>query len=246
MSALAGRVVVVGGGGSGIGAATVAMLRESGATPVVFDVRSNKDPDPSMAPHLVELAHLVDLADVEATRAAVAAVVADIGVPYAAINCAGIATTSRFLESVPSQWARSLDVNLMTCVHIAHAVLPHMVAAGEGRLVFVSSAAAQMGLSDDALYAAGKAAVEGLTRSLALEFARAGISVNCVAPGPIQTPLFEAQSDRVKEGVARHVPMRRVGRPEEVARVLTFLASPDVGYLSGQIVAVNGALHVGH
>jgi 2-hydroxycyclohexanecarboxyl-CoA dehydrogenase len=188
------------------------------------------------------VAHVTDRAAVDA---ALAAVREKFGPVTILVNAAGMDGFKRFTDLTFEAWSRVINVNLNGVFHCTQAVLPDMIEAGWGRIVNISSSSAQSGQQFMAHYVAAKSAVNGLTKALALEFGPYGITVNAVPPGFIDTPMLrKAESRQLLGGtVDEHIqrtPVRRVGRPEDIAAACAFLVSEEAGYITGQILGVNG------
>jgi len=244
------RVAIVTGGGSGIGLAISRRLADDGNVVAVFDL------DPSSAEAAASsiesaggkaIGLAVDVADRALVLAAVDDVRSLLGRPSILVNNAGTgATFNRFLKIEPETWERVLRVNLSGAFHCCQAVLPDMIEAGWGRIVNISSSSAHSGQALLAPYVSSKSGLNGLTKSLALEFGPKGITVNAVPPGFIDTPMLRASEERgefgpggVDDAVAR-TPVRRAGLPEDIAATVSFLCRDEAGYVTGQIIGVNG------
>ena len=161
------------------------------------------------------------------------------------VNAAGLERFKRFTNLSFEDWSRVVDVNLNGVFHTIQAVLPDMVDAGWGRIVNISSSSTHSGQPFMSAYVAAKSAVNGLTKSLALEYGPSGITVNGVAPGFVDTPMLRSAEERQLLGgtIEEHIertPVRRVGRPEDIAAACAFLISDEAGYITGQILGVNG------
>lgn len=180
-----------------------------------------------------------DLADVAATRHILAALVEQTPVQIL-VNNAGIHQDAAFPAMQPEQWQSVLDISLNGFFHVTQTVLMPMMRTRWGRIINLSSVAAITGNRGQVNYAAAKGALHSATKSLALEVASRGITVNAVAPGIIETPMSESAFDR--DSIARLVPMQRAGQPEEVANLVAFLASPQAAYITGQIISINGGM----
>jgi NAD(P)-dependent dehydrogenase (short-subunit alcohol dehydrogenase family) len=225
---------VVTGGGSGIGAAIVARLRADGLNVAILDLQPSDD----------EFAHVADVTDRAAVDTALNAVRAQLGPISVLVNAAGLDCFKRFTEVSFYRWQRVIDVNLNGVFHCIQAVLPEMIDAGWGRIVNISSSSTHSGAPYMAPYVAAKSAVNGLTKTLALEYGPAGITVNAVPPGFIDTPMLRAAADKGYLGdiekTIEATPVRRIGRPEDIAAACAFLVSEEAGYITGQILGVNG------
>ncbi len=165
--------------------------------------------------------------------------------PTVLVNNAGLDGFSPFLKLSPEAWNRVLEVNLTGTFHCCQAVLPDMIAAGWGRIVNISSSSAHSGQPLMAHYVASKAGMIGLTKSLALEFGPKGITVNTIPPGFIDTPMLRKSESKglLGQGVDHHIgqtPVRRVGRPEDIAAACSFLVRDEADYITGQVIGVNG------
>lgn len=180
-----------------------------------------------------------DVTDAAATAAALEALLA-AGVPQILVNNAGIHDDAVMPGMSREQWSRVIDVSLNGFFNVTQPLLLPMIRTRWGRIVNISSVAAIAGNRGQANYAAAKAGLHGATRSLALELASRGITVNTVAPGIIASPMADAAFDA--DAIERLVPMKRAGRPEEVAELVQFLASDGAAYISGQLISINGAM----
>ncbi|WP_067693728.1 SDR family NAD(P)-dependent oxidoreductase [Nocardia jejuensis] len=230
------KTAIVTGGGSGIGQAIAKRLRADGYSVATLDLRPVHDDD---------LAFTADVTDATAVLAAHAAVREKLGPVTVLVNAAGLDGFKRFADLSFQEWQRVIDVNLHGVFHCVQSVLPDMLDAGWGRIVNISSSSAHSGQPFMAHYVSAKSAVNGLTKALALELGPAGITVNAVPPGFIDTPMLRgAEQKRLLGGsVEDHIkrtPVRRVGQPEDIAAACAFLISEEAGYITGQILGVNG------
>jgi len=160
------------------------------------------------------------------------------------VNNAGITMDRTVRKMTPEEWDHVIRVNLNGAFYMCRAAIPHMVDRGYGRIVNMSSVVGETGNVGQANYAASKSGQFGLTMSLALELANKGITVNCVAPGFIETDMTDAVPAEIMQRVVETIPMRRLGQPDEVARVVNFLAKPASSYITGQIYSINGGLNM--
>jgi NAD(P)-dependent dehydrogenase (short-subunit alcohol dehydrogenase family) len=229
------RTAVVTGGASGIGLAIAERLAKDGYQVAALDLNPS---DTSVAP-------ATDVADRAQVDAALAAVRERLGPVTILVNAAGMDGFKRFSDLTFEAWHRVIDVNLNGVFHCVQAALPDMMEAGWGRIVNISSSSAQSGQPFMTHYVASKSAVNGLTKALALELGPFGVTVNAVPPGFIDTPMLRKAEARELLGgtVEEHIqrtPVRRVGRPEDIAAACAFLVSEEAGYISGQILGVNG------
>lgn len=230
----ASKTALVTGGGSGIGQAVAHRLQTDGINVATIDLR------PSDAEH----AYTADVTDRSQIDAALSAIRDRLGPITILVNAAGLDGFKRFGNLTFEEWQRVLDVNLNGTFHAIQAVLPDMVEAGWGRIVNISSSSAQSGQPYMTHYVAAKSAVNGLTKSLALEYGPSGITVNAVPPGFIDTPMLRNAETQgflgdVEQNIAR-TPVRRMGKPEDIAAACAFLVSEEAGYITGQILGVNG------
>jgi 2-hydroxycyclohexanecarboxyl-CoA dehydrogenase len=235
------RVAIVTGGASGIGLAIAERLVKEGLTVAVFDRDEASVGTASLK---------VDVSDQARVREAVAEVAATLGAPTVLVNNAGVDGFKPFLDITLDEWNKLLAVNLTGTFHCCQAVLPHMIEAGWGRIVNISSSSAQGGQQMMTHYVSSKAGVIGLTKALALEFGPKGITVNTIPPGFIDTPMLRDSEAKgllggtVEEHEAR-TPVRRVGRPEDIANATAFLVSEEASYITGQVIGVNGGRNTG-
>ena len=227
------KTAVVTGGGSGIGQAVAQRLRADGLHVAVIDL------NPSDA----EFAYTADVTDRTAVDDALTAIRAQLGPVTVLVNAAGLEKFKRFTDITFDDWQRVIDVNLNGVFHCVQAVLPDMIEAGWGRIVNISSSSTHSGQPFMSPYVAAKSAVNGLTKSLALEYGPSGITVNAVPPGFIDTPMLRKSEERGYLEVQQSIdstPVRRIGRPEDIAAACAFLISEEAGYITGQILGVNG------
>jgi NAD(P)-dependent dehydrogenase (short-subunit alcohol dehydrogenase family) len=158
------------------------------------------------------------------------------------VNNAGITADKMMQKMEPDDWDRVIQVNLSGAFYLSRLVYTHMSERGSGRIVNISSVIGEQGNMGQANYAAAKSGLFGLTMSLAQEAATKGVTINCVAPGYIETDMVAGVPDKVLDKIISGIPMRRLGQPDEVARVVEFLADPDSAYITGQVYSINGGL----
>ena len=239
---LEGRRALVTGGGRGIGAAIASRLAAEGADVVIGDIDDQSAGE--VAGEIGATATSLDVTEPDSASVAVA----EHG-PFAIlVNNAGTDEFGFFTDTDPGQWERVLAVNLVGVLACTHAVLPGMQQAGYGRIVNIASEAGRVGSKGSAVYSAAKGGVIAFTKVIAREGARYGVTANSIAPGPIETPLLmralelgelgEKIIDTMKAGTQ----LRRLGRPEEVAAAVAFLASDDASYVTGETLGVSGGL----
>ncbi|HEY4775524.1 MAG TPA: SDR family NAD(P)-dependent oxidoreductase [Xanthobacteraceae bacterium] len=242
---LDGKIALVTGGASGIGKATVMELARRGAAVVCADVNKEKglelQKEAGAANLAVEFA-AVDLSDSGSTRRCAAAVLERRGCVDILVNAAGWNDIQPFVENTPDYMDRVIAINLGGILHLTQALLPAMIAAGKGKIINVSSDAGRVGSTGETAYAAAKGGVIAFTKSLAREVARYSINVNCVCPGPTDTPMLQSRPDKLKEAFLRAIPFRRFAKPEEIADAIVFFASPRSDYITGQVLSVSGGL----
>jgi 2-hydroxycyclohexanecarboxyl-CoA dehydrogenase len=202
----------------------------------------------TVAEEVKGLAVRLDVTDTGSVDAAIALVEERVGRIAVLVNNAGWDEFRPFLETDERFWDRVIEINFKGCLRVCHRVVPGMVAAEHGRVVNIASDAARVGSSLEAVYSGAKGGVVSFTKTLAREVARHQVTVNAVCPGPTETPMLEqmvaggGDSARVIEAMRRAVPMRRLGRPQDVAGAVAFLASDRAGFITGQTLSVSGGL----
>ena len=251
MRGLEGKFVIVTGGGGGIGDAVCKRFAEEGSKVAVFDI--NGDAAEATALAIRESggqanAYALDLVELSEVEAAVREAQDSQGPVDILINNAGWDRFTPFLKSTPDYWDKIIDINLRSVLNMLHTVLPGMAERGRGRVVTVSSDAGRVGSSGESVYAACKAGLIALSRSLAREHARQGITFNVVCPGMTDTVMFEEFLDgagdpvKLREAFRRAVPLGRIGKPEDLPGAIGFLASDDAAFITGQVLSVSGGL----
>jgi len=254
-----GRSAMVTGAGRGIGRAIAQRLAADGLAVSVADLPSAEHETKALVAELeaagaAALAHTVDVTDADQVDAAVAAHIDRFGGLDVMVANAGIAVTAPMLETTAEQWRRTFDVNVLGVVHCYRAAARQMIVQGRGgRLIGAASVAAHRGGKWQGAYSASKFAVRGLSQSVAQELAEHGITVNVYSPGVVHTPMWESiddamttrkQTERGSEmaGMVAAIPLGRLETPNDVAGVVSFLASPDSGYVTGQSIVVDGGM----
>jgi 3-oxoacyl-(acyl-carrier-protein) reductase len=246
MAELTGTACLVTGGSRGIGRAIALELGRHGAS-VAVGYAHNREAAEEVAAEVAtsggqSLAFGCDVQDPEAVETAVAGVVKRFGKIDVLVNNAGITRDRSLAKMSHEEWDDVLQTNLTSVFHLTARVLPHMVQAGFGRIVNISSVIGLHGNFGQANYAAAKAGIIGFTKSAALELARKGVTVNAIAPGFIETEMIVAMPDDVRARILEKIPMGRFGRPEEVAQAVVFLVSSGE-YITGQVIAIDGGLY---
>lgn len=246
-----GRAALVSGGARGIGRAVALALGRDGCAVAIGDLLEEEAGDVARE---IEgaggraLAVALDVTDAAAVTASVARAADALGPIDVLVNCAGWDEFKPFLETDEPFWRRVIAINYEGCLRTTHAVLGGMTERGWGRIVNISSDAARVGSAHEAVYAGAKAGVIAFTKTIARESARAGVTANVVCPGPTDTALLRGMtqgapnSERLVAALTRAVPMQRLGRPQEVAAAVAFLACEDAGYITGQTLSVSGGL----
>jgi len=243
------RVAIVTGGASGIGNAIARRLAADGAAVAILD--RNGEAAKTAASKIEAdggdaLGVTADVTVRSELDVALEAVKTGLGLPSILVNAAGIVHHGPFLELTLDTWNRILNINLTGQFNVSQAVIPLLVQGGWGRVVNISSSVVHSGAPYLTSYAAAKSGVVGLTKALALEFARDGITVNSVAPGATDTPMFRGSASSGSIDVERieaNVPVGRIGQPDDIAATVAFLVSDEAGYITGQLVGVNGGIN---
>jgi 2-hydroxycyclohexanecarboxyl-CoA dehydrogenase len=244
MRGLSGRRVILTGGASGIGRAAALRLAEEGCVLGIFDL-DEAGAQATAAECGEARAYRVDITDRDQIVAAVEGFEATFGPVQGLANVAGWDTPIAFLDTDRALWDKVVQINLYGALNMHHVVARGMAERGFGRVVSVASDAGRVGSSGEAVYAACKGGIVAFTKTLARELARKGVTLNVVCPGPTDTPLFEnfrAASPSIGDALARAIPLRRLGRPNDYAGMIAFLLSDDAEYMTGQTISVSGGL----
>ena len=238
------RVAIVTGGTRGIGEAVTRRLVATG-TRVVAVYRGDAAAASALAAELDVDTRRVDIGDAAGCASLVAGVLDRYGRVDHLVNNAGLLLEAPSTDTDEAGWEQVVNVNLSAAFHLCRAVIPPMRDGGFGRIVNVSSVTAVMGSPTEAAYGAAKAGLHGLTRSLARETARDGITVNCVVPGVFETEMTLSMPERTQQAILRMIPVGRRGAPDELARAVGFLLDDDAGYVTGSVLTVDGGLSMG-
>src|SRR5579872_4594043 len=241
---LKGRVALVTGAASGVGREIAASLASEG-TSVAINYRSSGEDAEALAAGIVAKGgkaktYKADVTDFVAVTAMVGAVVEDFGGLNILINNAGLAKRQRFVETTPDDWRSQIDACLYGAIHCCHAAAPHLEAAKNGRIVSVIGDSSRVGESGLAIVAAARAGVVALMKSLAREFGRSGTTANTVSLGLVETPHDKEWVDANREKLIKLYPLRRLGLPGDVAPMVALLASPQSGWITGQVLSISG------
>lgn len=228
------KTAVVTGGGSGIGRAIAQRLGADGYRVATLDLSASGD----------DFSFTADVTDRAQVDAALDQIREKLGPIAILVNSAGLDGFKQFTDITFEEWQRVINVNLHGVFHTVQAVLPDMIEAGWGRIVNISSSSTHSGVPFMSHYVSAKSAVNGLTKSLALEYGQFGITVNAVPPGFIDTPMLRGAESRgllgdINDTIAA-TPVRRMGRAEDIAAACSFLISEEAGYITGQLLGVNG------
>lgn len=251
MRGLKDKTAIVTGGGGGIGRAVSQRLAEEGCKVAVLDrdqAAAQKTVDIILEQGGVAAAYAADITDYQAISNTVEQIEQQLGTPVILVNNAGYDKFMPFLKTEPALWDQLISINLTGALNMHHLVLPKMLAAGGGKVINVASDAARVGSSGEAVYAACKAGLVGLSKTLARELATKNINLNVVCPGPTDTALLKSVADtssnpeKLLEAFKNAVPMRRIGQPEDYPGVIALLASDDANFITGQVISVSGGL----
>jgi 2-hydroxycyclohexanecarboxyl-CoA dehydrogenase len=249
---LADKVAIVTGGGQGIGRALSLRLAEEGCKVAIFDLK------PEAGEETAKIAgdtatirtYAVDVGDYDRVAEAVAQVETDLGPIDVLVNNAGWDQPMPFLKTDRALWEKIIKINLHGPLNTHHVVAAKMVERGGGRIINIASDAARVGTSDEAVYSACKGGLISFTKSVARELARKNVLLNCVCPGPTNTPMMAAvlgegeQAVKWKDAMVRGIPLKRMGEPEDYAGIVAMLASDDGSYITGQTISVSGGMNM--
>jgi len=246
---LTGKTVVLTGGASGIGRATALQYASAGARVVIGDVNAaegqatvNAIRDSGGSAEFIKL-DLTDDTSIDAFVDGAQAVLG--GTPDIVASIAGVDRVKPFLDNTPEDWSLLAQINYIGPVRMIHRLLPGMLERRGGKIVTVASDAGRVGSSGETFYAGTKGAVIAFTKSLAREVARAGITCNCVAPGPTDTPLFNGtipEGTKLRDALIKAIPLRRLAQPIEIAHTIVYFSTPATDFMTGQVISVSGGL----
>ena len=241
-----GRVAVVTGGASGIGESVVRALCRDGFS-VAINYNSSEAQALALASELSVngsnvIAIKADVSSSSEVNNMMQKISEELGTPEILVNNSGIAQQKLFTDITDEDWNRMIGVNLTGVFNTCRAVLPFMIHEKKGRIVNISSMWGQVGASCEVHYSAAKAGVIGLTKALAQEVAPSGITVNCVAPGVVDTKMMASFSAEDKAALCEEIPLGRIGNAEEIAETVAFLVSDKSSYITGQVIGVNGGM----
>jgi 3-oxoacyl-[acyl-carrier protein] reductase len=240
------RVAIVTGGSSGIGKCTAATLGARGAKIIISDIneeRSRNTIEEFKGKNIEAQSILTDVSDTEQIKNLVDKTISLFGRIDILVNCVGISKLTKILDLEPAEWDMVLSTNLKSTFFCSQEVLRYMVEAKFGKIINLASAAGKIGgVAVGAHYAASKAAIICVTKSLALFAAPYNVNVNCVCPGPTETPLTDEWGDELNTGFKEKIPFKRYAQPQEVAEAICFLASSKASYITGETMDVNGGL----
>ncbi|MFJ7731812.1 SDR family NAD(P)-dependent oxidoreductase [Lysinibacillus sp. NPDC097231] len=242
------QVAFITGAGSGIGRQIAITLAAKKFDVIVADINeANAEQTVTFIQeqHGHAIAIYCDVTRLESVEEAVSKSIEQLGKIDVLVNNAGWDKIEPFLKSEPTTWETIININLMGQIHTCKTILPIMIENGFGKIVNVASDSGRVGSSGEAVYSAAKGGVIAFTKTLAREMARHKINVNCIAPGPADTPLFKEISEYnagIAEALVKAIPFRRLAQPEDIANAVAFLASTEAEYITGQTLSVNGGL----
>ena len=239
------RSALVTGAASGMGAAIAGRLDAGGTRVVVADIQAELGAGVASSLDNAMFVEM-DLSRPESVTAAAERVLAEVGTVDILVNCAGFDVVMPFLDTDEELWDSLIAVNLYGPLRTTKAFLPGMIAGGWGRIVNISSDAGRVGSSGEGVYSACKGGQIAFTKTIAREVARHGVTVNCVCPGPTDTPpvrrTLAEGGERYMQALVRAIPMRRLGQPEDIAAAVAYLVSEDAGFVTGQTLSVSGGM----
>ncbi|MEO6652979.1 MAG: SDR family NAD(P)-dependent oxidoreductase [Ilumatobacteraceae bacterium] len=236
------KIALVTGAGSGIGRATAIALADVGATVIVTDVDETGGRATVGAIGGASRFELLDVTDRGASVALAGDLQAEYGRVDIVVNAAGWDLMQPFVDNTDEYMDTIVELNLKGPINVCKAMIPALIASGSGRIVNVASDAGRVGSTGETVYAGAKGGVVAFTKSLAREMTRHQIRVNCVCPGPTDTPLYARQPEAIRAAIERVIPMRRLAKPADIADAIVFFASDRSSYVTGQVLSVSGGL----
>jgi 2-hydroxycyclohexanecarboxyl-CoA dehydrogenase len=251
MRGLRDKVVIITGAAGGIGRSLCQRFCEEGARVAGLDLdRAGLDSlEKELAPYAGQISVFpLDITDLAAVMATVGKVHAELGRIDVLVNNAGYDVARQFADTTPELWNKVISVNLYGPLNLHHAVLPLMVAGGGGKVVNIGSDAGRVGSSGESVYSACKGGITAFSKTIAREYARQNIRVNVVAPGPTDTALLRSfmgegeYGQKIYDGLVRSIPLKRLGKPDDIAGIVAFLSSDDANFITGQVLSVSGGL----
>ena len=236
-----GKTILVTGAASGIGQACAAAFAAAGGSVILTDI--NEEAGEAAAKALSGARFMkLDVTERFECEALAAQVEKEAGGLDVLVNAAGWDIIQPFMDNTPEYWAKIMAINFMGPVQLTRAMLPMLIDSGSGRIVNVSSDAGRVGSFGETVYAGAKGGIIAFTKSLAREMTRKNIRVNCICPGPTDTPLFASQSEKMQEALKNAIPMKRVAKASEVADGVLYFASDRSSFVTGQVLSVSGGL----
>jgi len=237
-----GKTVVVTGAASGIGLATAEAFAAAGGRVILADLNADKARDEARRIGNGAIAIALDVSKDDSIAAFALEALKQAGEIHVLANVAGWGKVQPFVENDVAFWNSVIDINFLGPVKLTRALLPGMMERRAGKIVNVSSDAGRVGSLGETVYSGAKSGIIGFSKGLAREMARYSINVNCVCPGPTDTPLYAKVPEKFKDAFIRAIPMQRLAKPAEVAHAVMFFASDGAGYITGQVLSVSGGL----